>query len=45
MHVNYITLILSPLPNHWYTRYSHFMYIYHNSQILLHVHWYTDTLT
>ena len=36
------TLILSS--NHWYTRHSHFMYIYHNSQILLHIHWHTDTL-
>ena len=41
----YCTLILSPLSNHWYTRHSHFMFIYHNSHILLHVYWHTDTLT
>ena len=45
MHVNYINLILSPLPNHRYTGHSHFIYIYYSSQIFLHVHWHTDMLT
>jgi len=41
----YCTLMLPPLSNHRYTRHSHFMCIYHDSQILLHVQWHTDTLT